>query len=170
MSTNLKSLFNATKDFNPKEDKLNTSLRLPEGDYPVRLDKVEHDANVNSGRENIIVTLTVTSGEFETLYEKIYLSFDSDLPEFVQERNIKLYRKLLAYCDIEIKSMKEVETLDAMVETLQAGIGKTFGLQLQVRENKKNPKYPYRNRDLCSLSELGFNQPTTEVEEDDLPF
>lgn len=143
--------------FDPKKDTIGGNANLPSGTYPVKLSK----ANVTvtkSGRTQIHVVLEVVSGEHKGRTENIFLGFESDLPEFVLENNGKYLMKIAALTDVQFKQ-SDLQTEEDTAEALRAGIGKQFTMKLNVRPNKKNPDFPYRNYDFEALAEDPFEEP-----------
>lgn len=159
--------------FDPKKDKIGGGDALPSGKYPVELEKATVQVT-KAGRTQIMVTLKVVSGEYKGRVENVFLSFDQDLPEFVLDNNGKYLMKIAEFTGVEFKK-KELESEETTAEALQRGIGKQFLMDLKVRENKKNPDFPYRNYDFKELEEEKEDSNATDddeidVDEDDLPF
>lgn len=156
--------------FDPKKDRIGGSDRLESGTYPVELSKVSVQVS-KSGRTQIMVTLKVVSGDSKGRVENVFLSFDPDLPEFVLDNNGKYLMKIAEFSGVQFKK-KDLENEESTAQALKAGIGKQFLMDLKVRENKKNPDFPYRNYDfkpLPSDSNLQTDD-TVNVDDDDLPF
>lgn len=159
--------------FDPKTNKINDSGLLSSGKYPVRLTKSEHNVNLNTNREQVIVTLEVVSGSAKDRKEMIFLVFDPELPEFVVDKNSKILLSIAAFTGVEF-SEKDLANEETTAEALARGIGKQFLMDLKVVPNKKNPDFPYRNYEFSALPESGeadFSELENEnVGEDDLPF
>lgn len=160
---------NAIKEdgFDPKKDTIGGNANLPSGTYPVKLTK----SNVNvtrSGRTQIHVVLEVVSGDHKGRTENIFLGFESDLPEFVLENNGKYLMKIAALTDVQFKQ-SDLQTEADTAEALKAGIGKQFSMKLNVRPNKKNPDFPYRNYDFEALTDEIFEENDNPLS-GDLPF
>lgn len=142
--------------FDPKKDTIGGNANLPSGTYPVKLSK----ANVTvtkSGRTQIHVVLEVVSGEHKGRTENIFLGFESDLPEFVLENNGKYLMKIAALTDVQF-TQNDLQTEEDTAEALRKGFGKQFLMKLNVRPNKKNPDFPYRNYDFEALAEDQFDK------------
>lgn len=153
--------------FDPKTGKINQGGLLPSGRYPVRLMSSEHSVNLSNNREQVVVTLEVTTGESKERQEKLFLVFDNDLPEFVVDKNAKILLALAEFGKVEFTE-SDLANTETTAEALKRGIGNQFLMDLKVVPNKKNPDYPYRNYEFEALHE---NKGTDlNVGEDDLPF
>lgn len=152
--------------YDPKKHKINNSgVLLDTGVYPVRLISAERDVN-KRGQEQLVVKLEVVSGDFKERKETLFLSFDSELPEFVLERNGKTLLALVEMAQITL-GKGDLDDEEAAATTLQRGIGKQFKMDLRVVPNKKNPDYPYRNYEFSPLDENPFED---DIDDDGLPF
>lgn len=159
-------------DFDPAKDKIGGGDYLESGKYPVQIKKTSVQTT-RSGRTQIMVTLEVVSGKDKGRVENVFLSFDPDLPDFVLENNGKYLMKIMHFTNINIESNKDkLEREEDVAELLSQGVGKQFGMDLKVRENKKNPDFPYRNYDFYELQDDPFEQNDSfeEITEADLPF
>lgn len=159
----------AVKDegFDPRTGKINTSGLLPSGRYPVRLLTSEHNVNLNNNREQVIVTLEVTTGDSKGRQEKLFLVFDNDLPEFVVEKNAKILLALAEYGKVEFTE-QDLANTETTASALKKGIGNQFLMDLNVVPNKKNPDYPYRNYEFDDLPQA--KNTGIDVGELDIPF
>lgn len=156
--------------FDPRTGKINTSGLLPEGRYPVRLMTSEHDVNLNKNREQVILTLQVTSGPSKDRQEKLFLVFDNDLPNFVVEQNAKILLAIAEFTGVTFAEADLANT-ETTAEALKKGIGNQFLMDLKVRPNKKNPDYPYRNYEFDELPQADeANKQEFDVGELDIPF
>lgn len=152
--------------FDPKNDSVSTSARLDSGNYPVRLKSAERSAT-KAGREQVVVTLEVVSGDHKDRTEMIFLSFDDTLPEFVLEKNGRTLLKLAEFANVKF-SNADLADEETTAGALQRGIGNQFLMKLSVAPNKKNPDFPYRNYDFGSLE--ATNLPDVSDDLDELPF
>ena len=161
----------AVKDegFDPRTGKINEGGLLPSGRYPVRLVTSEHNVNLNNNREQVILTLQVTSGDSKDRQEKLFLVFDNDLPEFVVEKNAKILLAIAEFSNVQF-SNADLANTETTAEALKRGIGAQFLMDLKVVPNKKNPDYPYRNYEFDALPQANNNNNDFSVGEDDLPF
>jgi len=136
---------------------------LESGNYPVRLKSAERSVT-KAGREQVVVTLEVVSGDSKDRTEMIFLSFDDTLPEFVLEKNGRTLLKLAEFATVTF-SNSDLADEETTAEALQRGIGNQFLMKLSVAPNKKNPDFPYRNYDFDSLV-----SDVIEEDLDELPF
>lgn len=167
---NLLDTLKAVKDegFDPRTGKINEGGLLPSGRYPVRLMTSEHNVNLNNNREQVILTLQVTSGDSKERQEKLFLVFDNDLPEFVVEKNAKILLAVAEFANVQF-SNADLANTETTAEALKRGIGAQFMMDLKVVPNKKNPDYPYRNYEFEALPQANNNNDFT-VGQDDIPF
>ena len=70
-------------------DAINTSTNLESGIYPVRIKQAER--REFNGQERANITLEVVSGDHKDRLEFLELNFNDTLPEFVLEKNGKLF-------------------------------------------------------------------------------
>ena len=145
--------------FDPNKDSIGGNASLPSGNYPVKLLK-SNVAVTKSGRTQLHIVLEVVSGEHKGRTENMFLGFESDLPKFVLENNGKYLMKLAALSDVQF-TQNDLQTEQDTAEKLKDGIGKQFFMKLNVRPNKNNPDFPYRNYDFEALpqveNEASFN-------------
>lgn len=153
--------------FDPKTGKINEGGLLPSGRYPVRLLTSEHSVNLNNNREQVILTLQVTSGGSKERQEKLFLVFDNDLPEFVVEKNAKILLAIAEFSNVQF-SETDLANTETTAQALKKGIGAQFLMDLKVVPNKKNPDYPYRNYEFEELQTSSENP--FEAGEAPLPF
>lgn len=167
---NLLQTLKAVKDegFDPRTGKINEGGLLPSGRYPVRLMTSEHNVNLNNNREQVILTLQVTTGGSKERQEKLFLVFDNDLPEFVVEKNAKILLAVAEFSNVQF-SNADLANTETTAEALKRGIGAQFMMDLKVVPNKKNPDYPYRNYEFEALPQANNNDDFT-VGQDDIPF
>lgn len=156
--------------FDPKKDSISNNTNLESGDYPVKLSKSQVTVT-RSGRTQIQIQLEVVSGKHKGRTETLFLGFEKDLPEFVLENNGKYLMKIAALSDVQF-TQGELQTEEDTAEALRRGIGKQFLMKLNVRPNKKNPDFPYRNYDFEELKDEPVDPFPNSTEEfnDDFPF
>lgn len=173
----LKTLQAVKEDgFDPRTGKINEGGLLPEGRYPVRLMTSEHAVNLNNNREQVAITLEVTTGNSKGRQEKLWLVFDNDLPDFVVQQNGKILLSIAEFTGVTFTEADLANT-ETTAQALKKGIGNQFIMDLKVRPNKKNPDYPYRNYEFDPLpsggeadfSKLGGTD-SSDVGEIDIPF
>lgn len=159
----------AVKDdgFDPKTGKINEGGLLPSGRYPVRLLTSTHDVQPSTNREQVILTLQVTSGDSKDRQEKLFLVFDNDLPEFVVEKNAKILLAIAEFSNVQFTE-QDLANTETTAEALKKGIGAQFLMDLNVVPNKKNPEYPYRNYEFDALPQA--NNSSFDPGEAPLPF
>ena len=153
--------------FDPKKDKINDNGLLGAGKYPVRLMTAEHNVQPSTDREQLIITLEVTTGGSTGRQEKLFLGFDEDLPKFVLEKNSKILLSIGEFANI-IFSESDLTNLSTTADAVRRGIGNQFLMDLKIAPNKKNPDYPYRNYEFDQLQSQTDNQ--LDVGEMDIPF
>lgn len=153
--------------FDPKTGKINEGGLLPSGTYPVRLLTSEHNVNPSNNREQVIVTLEVTSGENKGRQEKLFLVFDDDLPDFVVDKNAKILLSLAEYGKVDFTE-SDLANTETTANALKRGIGNQFIMNLKVVPNKKNPDYPYRNYEFEGLEQSSGSN--LDIKKSDLPF
>lgn len=157
--------------FDPTKDSIGGNANLESGDYPVKLNKSQV-AVTRSGRTQIQIQLEVVSGDHKGRFETLFLGFESDLPDFVLENNGKYLMKIAALSDVQF-TQGDLQTEEDTADALKRGIGKQFMMKLNVRPNKKNPDFPYRNYDFSPLqeeTEESFPSSTTDFDGAADPF
>lgn len=166
----LNTLQGLKKDgFDPQKDKIGGGGSLPEGRYPVKLES-SSVVITSTGRTQIQLKLEVISGEHKGKRETIFLGFDEDLPDFVVENNGKYLMKIAAFTGVEFME-SDLQYEENTAEKMKEGIGRQFIMKLDIRENKKNPDFPYRNYDFQALDDDPLaDQKTSDFPEKDIPF
>jgi len=154
--------------FDPKTGKINESGLLPSGRYPVRLTGSEHNVNPNNDREQLIITLEVTTGESKGRQEKMFLVFDEDLPEFVVDKNAKILLSIAEYTNVDFTE-GDLQNTETTAKALERGIGNQLLMDLKVVPNKKKPEYPHRNYEFDSLTPQSDDD-AIDIKESDIPF
>ena len=151
--------------FKPGESKINDSISLPSGDYPVRIKQVVRGAT-RSGHEQVEVTLEVVSGEHKNRLEYVNLAFYDTLPDFVIGKNTKILLAIAHFADVEL-SDEDLKDEESTAKALEKGVGKQFRMKLRLTQNKKNPDYPYRNYEFEALDDAPDSN-LMDADEDDL--
>lgn len=163
---------NVAKDFDAKNDSVNKFEGLPTGDYTVVVSKVE-DSTAPWGAEQLSFVLEVVEGEHAGSKEFLRIGLDEVTskgnPNPMLDTNIRMVMKLAAVLGISIP--EEAWDDDSMVyenlaKAFASTVGKTMVMKLNVRPNKKNPQYPYRNYDFEEAAQME----APEVADDDMPF
>ena len=163
---------NVAKNFDAKNDSINEFKGLPSGNYTVAVTKVE-DSTAPWGAEQLSFVLEVVEGEHAGSKEFLRIGLDEVTakgnPNPMLETNIRIVMKLAAVLGTTIPDAAWDD--DSMIyanltKVFQETVGKTMTMHLNVRPNKKNPQYPYRNYDFDAVE-----QPATpEVSDDQMPF
>lgn len=170
----LRDLMNETlADFNPKTDNPNAGgfENLPDGDYDVVLNKVEHKV-FNSGWECLSFENEVTIGEAAGRKEFVNMSFADSTPEFVLKKNIKLVAKLASVTGVQL-SDDDWEDEITLADAFQAAVGSQYILKVTSSPNKKKPEEPYRNFDFEEYDDDTPDLTTSnqiDISDDELPF
>ncbi|MBG9983322.1 hypothetical protein HYO62_00310 [Aerococcaceae bacterium DSM 111022] len=146
-------------------DAINTSTGLGSGIYPVRIKQAERSEFKGYERANII--LEVVSGEAKDRLEFLELNFSDNLPDFVIEKNGKILLTLIDILGVN-PTKSQLADPEGLVEYFQSQIGKQFKMDLKLRQNKKNPQYPYRDYEFDRLEDSPFG--AAEGDTDDFPF
>ncbi|NUF97302.1 DUF669 domain-containing protein [Lactobacillus mellis] len=158
------------QNFDAEKDSPNTPQTLPTGKYLVTLDNVEHRAT-DSGWEGLSIAVTVADGKYVGRRDFNSFNFETTskngkpIPESVIAGHIKLIAKLANACGIELQD-DDWEDEDSISEAFMPVHGVQVLMDLSVKENKKNPQYPYKNYDF----EKTEQPEEVEVKDSDLPF
>lgn len=157
--------------FDATKDSANSFEGLPSGKYTVIVNTIDHHVTPG-GWDGLRIITEVNAGEH--VGTKDYNMFNLDettasgkkVPDSVISSHIKLIAKLANACDITLKP-EDWEDIDHLVTAFNFGqaIGKIVTMDLTVRENKKNPQYPYKNYDFEPAEQP---EPIT-VDDKDLP-
>lgn len=178
----------ATKDWNAKEDKINTNQAIPEGTYEVMLDKTDHPV-YKSGWDCLRLDMQVIGGKYTGRHEQLRISLAETtakgkaIPEFVVSRNIRTIAKAGEMVGLEMKPEyfpdNETDAYEKLVAAFKPYEGKTLQMTITEAPNKKDPDNPYRNYDFGpSKTKITKPEPAAEpadndapeVNDDDLPF
>lgn len=161
---------NALDGFDAKKDKVNKFQGLPSGEYTVILSDVRR-ADTPWGTEQLTIVTEVMEGEH--VGEKDFNNVGLDEvtakgnPNPMLSNNIRLIEKL-AVCVGLSPTDDDWEDYQTLADMFQPAIGKQVIMDLKIRENKKNPQYPYKNYDF-DMTEQQVNEPI-EISDDDMPF
>lgn len=166
---NLRDIANKTLDgFDRKNGRLNEYEGLPGGDYLVMIDRVNNQVTPWNS-EQISIRVEVLDGDYAGRKDFVNLSLDETTstgkPNPVLAQNIKLIAKLAANTGIELQD-NDWDDLETLANALAPAEGRTLLMHLKVNENKKNPKYPFKNYDFEETDEIEV----ANLNEEDLPF
>ena len=156
-------------DFDPKTDDPNAGGfdGLPDGEYDVALEKVEHKI-FKSGWEALSFSNEVTTGEASGRKEFVSLGFDENaVPAFVLQKNIKLVGKLASVVGLQLTD-EDWEDEETLAAAFQDAVGSQFILSITSTPNKKDPSKPYKNYDF-----IPYDDPATaavDIPDDELPY
>jgi hypothetical protein len=139
--------------FDATKDSTNSFEGLPSGKFNT------FDHQVNAGKH-------VSTKDYNMFNLDETTASGKKVPDSVISSHIKLIAKLANACDITLKP-EDWEDIDHLVAAFNFGqaIGKIVTMDLTVRENKKNPQYPYKNYDFEPAEQP---EPIT-VDDKDLP-
>lgn len=185
---------NATKNFDAKHDKINTSNYdpLPAGEYLTVMNKAEHFVSKRTGWEAMSFDMQVIEGDYAGRHEHVLVSLAEKstkgkaIPDFVIARNIRTVAKISALSDVELEDSDfegvETDVYEKLRQKFMGQEGATMIMKISETPNKKDPDNPYRNYEFAEDdsretepedSDSSNNTDPTEVgEEDDkeLPF
>ncbi|ERL64017.1 hypothetical protein [Schleiferilactobacillus shenzhenensis] len=196
------SLFDKAQEvlsgFDATKDSANSFEGLPSGTYTVIVNTIDHHVTP-SGWDGLRIITEVNAGEHVGTKDFNMFNLDETtstgkkVPDSVISSHIKLIAKLANACGITLKP-EDWEDIDHLVTAFNFGgaIGKIVTMDLTVRENKKNPQYPYKNYDFepaeqpvqpnvsdedmpSNLSDMPDKKPAAggdpiDIDDDDLPF
>ncbi|WP_257609417.1 DUF669 domain-containing protein, partial [Oenococcus oeni] len=188
----LQDIMKDLENFDPAKDKVQTFSGLPTGNYKVALESVAYqipntDQNFNPYNK---IVFEVLDGDYAGRKENMQLGFEEKtpsgkpVPDFALDKNARTLIKLYYVLGIKF-TLEASEFVDGnkIVDQLTPAVGTKLLLNLNVRPNKKNPDYPYRNYDFDKIeeSEPAAAKETKEespikdttkddVDNDDLPF
>lgn len=183
----------ATKDFDAKHDKINTSQYdpLPAGEYLVVMNKAEHFVSKRSGWEAMSFDMQVIEGDYAGRHEHVMVSLAEKsmkgkaIPDFVIARNIRTIAKISALSDVQLDDSDfegvETDAYEKIRVKFMGHEGATMLMKITESPNKKDPDNPYRNYEFAEHEETtpepadtddkDLPTDTTEVDDDqDLPF
>ncbi|MGL2258363.1 hypothetical protein ACFIVI_08205 [Oenococcus oeni] len=193
----LQDIMKDLESFDPAKDKVQTFSGLPTGNYKVALEGVAYqipntDQNFNPYNK---IVFEVLDGDYAGRKENMQLGFEEKtpsgkpVPDFALDKNARTLIKLYYVLGIKF-TLEASEFVDGnkIVDQLTPAVGTKLLLNLNVRPNKKNPDYPYRNYDFDKIEEsepaAAVTEPAKEtkeespikdttkddVDDDDLPF
>ncbi|OIL58343.1 hypothetical protein ATX23_09265 [Oenococcus oeni] len=193
----LQDIMKDLENFDPAKDKVQTFSGLPTGNYKVALESVAYqipntDQNFNPYNK---IVFEVLDGDYAGRKENMQLGFEEKtpsgkpVPDFALDKNARTLIKLYYVLGIKF-TLEASEFVDGnkIVDQLTPAVGTKLLLNLNIRPNKKNPDYPYRNYDFDKIEESEPVAATTEpaketkeespikdttkddVDDDDLPF
>lgn len=159
--------------FDPKTDNPNAGgfEGLPDGEYDVQLEKVEHKI-FQSGWEVLSFSTEVTVGEASGRKEFISLGFnESSVPSFVLQKNIKLVGKLASVVGLQLTD-DDWEDEETLATAFQDSLGSQFILNITSSPNKKDPSKPFKNYDFVAYDDPADQliEVTQDISDEDLPY
>lgn len=139
--------------FDSTKDSPNQPLGLPSGQYDVVVNTIDHYVS-KGGWDGLRIITEVNIGDQVGTKDYNMFNFDEvtstgkQVPDLVLSGHIKLVAKLANACGVTLKD-EDWEDIDHLVTAFNFGgaIGKIVKMDLDVRENKKNPQYPYKDYD-----------------------
>lgn len=184
---------NATKDFDAKHDKINTSNYdpLPAGEYLTVMNKAEHFVSKRTGWEAMSFDMQVIEGEYAGRHEHVLVSLAEKstkgkaIPDFAIARNIRTIAKISALSGVELENSDfkgdETDVYEKLREKFMGNEGATMIMKITENQGKKDPDKIYRNYEFAEDDSRESEEPeendlptdTTEVGKDDdegLPF
>ena len=179
----LRDRANQIKDnFNP-EEKINGYEGLPAGSYNVVVEKADL-----TKWGSFSMKVSVMDGDYAGRVEFIQVSLDENsasgkpLPDFVIDRNIKTLAKLAFVTGVTIDD-ESWDDINLLPNDFADAVGKTFVMELGLRENKKRPEYPYKEYEFETLDTpetIDEQEPVAdpfadsgdevEISDEDMPF
>ena len=186
---------NATKDFDAKHDKINTSNYdpLPVGEYLAVMNKAEHFVSKRTGWEAMSFDMQVIEGEYAGRHEHVLVSLaetttkGKPVLDFIIARNIRTIAKISALSGVELEDSDfegvETDVYEKLREKFMGNEGATMIMKITENQSKKDPDKIYRNYEFAEDDSRETEEPvendlpkdtdTTEVgkdDDEDLPF
>lgn len=162
---------NVMSNFDATKDDINGYEGLPAGDYHMAVENVQRTDN-----DQLSIKSQVIEGDSTGRIEFINIGLDEvtaagkPLPDFVIDRNIKTVARLAAVLGVAITD-DAWDDMGIMVHVFNQAVGKQFTMTLKLRENKKNPQYPYKEYEFEAVKDDPFEaDKAPEVSDDDVPF
>lgn len=162
---------NVMDNFDATKDDINGYEGLPAGDYHMAVENVQRNDN-----DQLSIKSQVIEGDATGRIEFINIGLDEvtstgkPLPDFVIDRNIKTVARLAAVLGVAVTD-DAWDDMGIMVHEFNESVGKQFTMTLSLRENKKNPQYPYKEYEFEPIKEDPFEaDKAPEVSDDDVPF
>lgn len=160
---------NALKGFDAKKDDPNAMDQIPSGKYKVIFKGLEHKASAK-GWEHLMITVQVLEGEHAGKMDFNRFSLESPTPDNIVSASIKLIAKLAVALGITLKD-EDWTDYDTLAAAFIDGKGKAVEMELSLRENKKNPDFPYKTYNFSGIPNDPFNSNNApEVDDSELPF
>jgi hypothetical protein len=139
--------------FDATKDSANSFEGLPSGKYTVIVNTIDHYVSPG-GWDGLRIIAEVNAGEHVGTKDYNKFNFDEvtpngkKVPDRILSGHIKLVAKLANACGVTLKD-EDWKDIDHLVTAFNFGgaIGKIVKMDLGVRENKKNPQYPYKDYD-----------------------
>lgn len=168
---------NATKDFDAKHDKINTSNYdpLPVGEYLAVMNKAEHFVSKRTGWEAMSFDMQVIEGEYAGHHEHVLVSLaetttkGKPVLDFIIARNIRTIAKISALSGVELEDSDfegdETDVYEKLREKFMGNEGATMIMKITESQGKKDPDKVYRNYEFAEDD----SQESEEPEENDLP-
>jgi len=170
----LRDMANKTlNSFDASKDKVNTFEGLPTGEYHILLEDFTH-RTTDSGWDGLSIVTSVIEGDLAG--RKDYNSFNFDtvsangkpIPDSVIDARIKLVAQLAWAIGVTLQD-EDWESIDTLVSAFMEAKGRDLMMNLTVKENKRNPQYPYKTYEFKKSEETGFNNPV-DIDDSQLPF
>ncbi|OIM14029.1 hypothetical protein ATX55_10095, partial [Oenococcus oeni] len=172
----LQDIMKDLENFDPAKDKVQTFSGLPTGNYKVALESVAYqipntDQNFNPYNK---IVFEVLDGDYAGRKENMQLGFEEKtpsgkpVPDFALDKNARTLIKLYYVLGIKF-TLEASEFVDGnkIVDQLTPAVGTKLLLNLNVRPNKKNPDYPYRNYDFDKIEE---SEPAAKETKEESPI
>ncbi|CAJ1186237.1 hypothetical protein CPEBRM1_ABPJDJAI_00872 [Companilactobacillus paralimentarius] len=162
---------NVMSNFDATKDDINGYEGLPAGDYHMAVEAVQRtDYDQLSVKAQVIEGDNTGRIEFVNIGLDEVTSTGKPLPDFVIDRNIKTVARLAAVLGVAVTD-DAWDDMGIMVHEFSEAVGKQFQMKLKLRENKKNPQYPYKEYEFEEIKQDPFEtNDTPEVSDDDVPF
>ena len=162
---------NVMDNFDASKDDINGYEGLPAGDYHMAVESVQRTDN-----DQLSIKSQVIEGDSTGRIEFINIGLDEvtstgkPLPDFVIDRNIKMVARLAAVLGVTVTD-DAWDDMGIMVHVFNEAVGKQFKMTLKLRENKKSPKYPYKEYEFEEVKDDPFDEAKApDVKDSDLPF
>lgn len=140
----------ALDGFDAANDSPTTAFEgLPSGTYDVALVNVDHFvSDSETPWEGVRIILKVLTGDHAEQEDRNIFDLEETtkngkkMPAGLLQTRIRLIEQLAVVTDTPSPDYDETNYLDAIPQAFVSAIGKQFKLDLTVRENKNNPRYP----------------------------
>ncbi|KRO16229.1 DUF669 domain-containing protein [Lacticaseibacillus saniviri] len=162
----------ATQNFDASKDKPESGYEsLPSGTYNVILEDVAHFVSQRTGWDGLQIKVSVLDGEYAGRTDSNMFNFDETsangkaIPESVLSQRVQVVARLANAVGVHLDDI-DWDSIDTLVTAFMTAKGKTAVMTLSVRENKKNPQYPFKNYDF----EPGEPTEPMTISDEDIPF